>query len=120
MIAKCIPTLIDNNVKDISFTMDIWTCDVSPVSVMSLTVRWLNTDSQPNRTVLQSQELPGSHTCTMIHKTFEDMLQRWNIKKEMVHVVLQDNVRNMEKAMKECGVTSLGYERGCVKSKSCV
>ena len=36
------------------------------------------------------------------------MLQRWNIKKEMVHVVLRDNAHNMEKAMKECGVASLG------------
>ena len=43
-IAKCIHTLIDNDVKDISFTMDVWTCDVSPVSMMSLTAQWLNTD----------------------------------------------------------------------------
>ena len=44
----------------------------------------------------------------MIHQTFEAMLQRWNIKKEMVHVVLRDNAHNMEKAMNEGGVASLG------------
>ena len=33
-IAKCIHTLNDNNVKEISFTMAIWMCDVSPVSMM--------------------------------------------------------------------------------------
>ncbi|KAK0149385.1 Zinc finger BED domain-containing protein 4 [Merluccius polli] len=97
-IAKCIHTLIDNNVKDISFTMDIWTCDVIPVSMMSLTAQ----------AVLQSQELPVSHTGTMIHQTFDAMLQRWNIKKEMVHVVLRDNAHNMEKAIKKCGDSSLG------------
>ena len=87
--------------------MDIWTCDVSPVSMMSLTAQWLNTDFQLYRAVLQSQELPGSHMGAMIHQTFEAMLQRWNIK-EVVHVDLRDNAHNMEKAMKECGVASLG------------
>lgn len=87
--------------------MDIWTCDVSPVSMMSLTAQWLNTDFKLHRAVLHSQELPSSHTGTII-QTFEAMLQRWNIKKEMVHVVLRDNACNMEKVMNEGGVASLG------------
>lgn len=75
--------------------------------MMSLTAQWLNTDFQLYRAVLQSQELPSSHTATMTHQTFEAMLQRGNIK-GMVHVVLRDKACNMEKTMKECGVASLG------------
>lgn len=71
-IAKCIHTLIDdNNNNDISFTMDIWTCDFSPVSMMSLTAQWLNADFKLHRAVLHSQELPGSHTAAAIHQALE-------------------------------------------------
>lgn len=36
------------------------------------------------------------------------MLQRWNITKQMVHVVLRDNARNMARALDDCAVNSLG------------
>lgn len=58
--------------------------------------------------MLYAQELHGSHTATLICEAFEDMLQCWNITKQMVHVVLRDNARNMAKALDDCAVNSLG------------
>lgn len=86
----------------------MWTCDVNPVSLLSLTAQWLDKDFKLYRAVLHAQELPGSHTATLVCEAFEDMLQRWNITKQMVHVVLRDNARNMAKAMDDCGLNSLG------------
>ncbi len=36
------------------------------------------------------------------------MFAQWNITKDMVHVVLRDNGRNMVKAIEDCGLNSLG------------
>ncbi|KAM3843239.1 zinc finger BED domain-containing protein 4-like [Diretmus argenteus] len=107
-IATLLHTLIDNDAQHISFTTDIWTCDNHPVSMLGLTAQWLDKDFKLYRAVLHSQELPGSHTADCIRSAFVAMLQRWNIKKEMVHVVLRDNAANMAKAMRDHNVESLG------------
>ena len=87
--ALLLHTLIDNDARHMSFTTDIWTCDVNPVSMLGLTAQWLDKDFKLYRAVLHSQELPGSHTADMIHLAFVAMLKKWNITKEMVHVVLR-------------------------------
>lgn len=51
IIATTIRTLIDNDVHDISFTTDIWSCNVSPVSMLSLTAQWLDKDFKLYRAV---------------------------------------------------------------------
>lgn len=84
--------LINGN-ESLSFTTDVWTCDVNPVSLLSLTAQWLDKDFKLFRAVLHVQELRGSHTATLICD---------------VHVVLRDNARNMAKALDDCGVNSLG------------
>jgi hypothetical protein len=45
---------------------------------------------------------------TAIASAFDGMFAQWKIPKENVHVVLHDNARNMQKAMDECGLKSLG------------
>lgn len=50
-------SMIDSSVNDKSFTIDIWTCDVSSVSMTSLIAQWLNTDFTLFRVVLHFQEL---------------------------------------------------------------
>lgn len=45
---------------------------------------------------------------SVVCEAFKDMLQHWNITKQMVHVVLRDNARNMAKALDDCGINSLG------------
>lgn len=107
MIATLLHQLIDG-IESISVTTDLWTCNVKPVSLLSLTAQLLDKDFKLYRAVLHAQELPGSHTATLICEAFEDMLERWNITKQMVHVVQRDNARNMAKAMDDCGLNSLG------------
>ncbi|ROL47291.1 Zinc finger BED domain-containing protein 4 [Anabarilius grahami] len=91
----------------ISFTTDIWTSSVSPVSMLSLTAQWIDEDFTLKKAVLHSQECSGSHTAAAIASAFESMFGKWKIERERVHVVLRDNARNMAKAMMEFGVTSL-------------
>ncbi|XP_051811092.1 zinc finger BED domain-containing protein 4-like [Acanthochromis polyacanthus] len=95
------------NAAHISFTSDIWTSSVSPVSMLSLTAQWIDEDFTLKKAVLHSQECSGSHTAASIASAFDSMFKKWNISKEMVHVVLRDNARNMAKAMLEFGVPSL-------------
>ncbi|XP_067252965.1 zinc finger BED domain-containing protein 4-like [Chanodichthys erythropterus] len=91
----------------ISFTTDIWTSSVSPVSMLSLTAQWIDEDFTLKKAVLHSQECSGSHTAAAIASAFESMFGKWKIERERVHVVLRDNARNMVKAMMEFGVTCL-------------
>ncbi|CAM4722262.1 unnamed protein product [Leuciscus chuanchicus] len=86
VVATHIHKLLDN-VTDISFTTDIWSSDISQMSILSLTAQWIN------------ENFAGAFDC---------MFATWKIKKDNVHVVLRDNARNMQKAMEECGVKSLG------------
>lgn len=58
MIATLLHTLTDGK-KDISFTTDLWTCDVGLVSLLGLTAQWLDKDFKLYRAVLYAQELPS-------------------------------------------------------------
>lgn len=101
---------ISNLLQDISafsFTTDIWTSSVSPLSLISLTAQWINEDFTSRRAVLHTKQLRGSLTNVAIASIFDDMLQSWGIPKSAVHVVLQDNAKNMVKAMTEAGLPSL-------------
>lgn len=108
VVATHIHKLLDSNVNDISFTTDIWSSDVSQMSMLSLTAQWIDDNFEMKRAVLHAQEFPGSHTGTAIASAFDRMFAQWRIPKENVHVVLRDNARNMKKAMDDCGVKSLG------------
>ncbi len=107
-VAAHIQMLLGKNVTDISFTTDIWSSDVSPVSMLSLTAQWIEDSFEMRRVMLHAQECPGSHTGTAIASALESMFAQWNITKDMVHVVLRDNGRNMVKAIEDCGLNSLG------------
>ncbi|XP_034542641.1 zinc finger BED domain-containing protein 4-like [Notolabrus celidotus] len=107
VVATHIHKLLDN-VTDISFTTDIWSSDVSQMSMLSLTAQWIDENFEMKRAVLHAQEFAGSHTGAAIASAFDSMFAQWKIKKDNVHVVLRDNARNMQKAMDECGVKSLG------------
>ncbi|XP_050959034.1 zinc finger BED domain-containing protein 4 [Labeo rohita] len=90
-----------------SFTTDIWTSSVSPVSLISLTSQWIDESFTPQRAILHAKQLRGSHTSQAIVHVFEEMLQTWGIPKTLVHVVLRDNAKNMIKAMNDAGLPSL-------------
>ncbi|KAJ8332474.1 hypothetical protein SKAU_G00426470 [Synaphobranchus kaupii] len=91
----------------ISFTTDIWSSSVSPVSMLSLTAQWIDENFELKKAVLHSQECQGSHTAAAIASAFEGMFGKWKIPKEKAHVVVRDNARNMSKAVVEFGVPSL-------------
>lgn len=80
----------------------------NPVSWLSLTAQWLDKDFKLYRATFSGQELTGSHTATLICEAFEAMLQRRNITKQVVHVVVRDNACNTARATDDCGVNSLG------------
>ena len=92
----------------LSFTTDIWSSDVSPMSLLSLTAHWVDADFTPRRAVLHAREFRGSHTFDTIMDALKQMLCDWQIDKKKVHVILRDNAANMKKAMDQLEVASLG------------
>ena len=96
-------------VKHMSLTTDIWSSDVCPMALISLTVHWLSAENYAfNSAVLNVKHCPGSHTALLIPDTMRGMLADWKIPLEKVHVVLRDNASNMRKGMSEVPVKSLG------------
>lgn len=91
----------------ISFTTDIWTSNVSLMSMLSLTAQWVDDDFQLHQVILQCQEMVGSHTAANLAFTFERMLEDWGIDRSRVHVVLRDNAKNMVKALNDANLASL-------------
>lgn len=108
VVATHIHELLARDIHAISFTTDIWSSDVSPTSMLSLTAQWVDKDFKLIKVVLHSQEFTGSHTATAISATFENMFDTWKIDKSQVHAVVRDNAKNMAKAMKDSGLTSFG------------
>ncbi|KAK0134574.1 Zinc finger BED domain-containing protein 4 [Merluccius polli] len=108
IVATHIHELLARDITAISFTTDIWSSDVSPVSMLSLTVQWIDKDFNLIKAVLHSQEFTGTHSAAAISEAFEKMFQMWNIDKTRVHAVVRDNARNMTKAMMDSGLASFG------------
>lgn len=72
------------NVTDISFTTDVWSSDVSQMSMLSLTTQWIDENFEMKRAVLHAQEFAGvcsSHTGAAITSAFDCMSAQWKIKK---------------------------------------
>ncbi|XP_023694530.2 zinc finger BED domain-containing protein 4-like isoform X1 [Paramormyrops kingsleyae] len=105
-------TLIEEQVKDaqsMSFTADIWSSAVCPMSLLSVTVHWVNPQSYDfQNVVLQVKGLCGSQTSTSISTVIREMLGKWNISLKKVHTIVRDNASNMKKAMDDLGIASLG------------
>ncbi|XP_032358832.1 zinc finger BED domain-containing protein 4 [Etheostoma spectabile] len=102
-----VDTLMKDNITSISFTSDIWSSNVCPMSMLSLTAQFINQNFELKRVVLHSQEFSGSHTAEALAAAFSDMFRAWGIPKEKVHVILTDNAKNMVKAMRDADLPSL-------------
>jgi hypothetical protein len=63
-----LPELHSNSVTAISFTADICTSDISPMSMLSL-------DSTVGRRGLHAHDCAGCHTAAAISMAFENMFQ---------------------------------------------
>lgn len=77
------------------------------MSTLSLTAQFIDPDFKLHQVVLHCQEFASSHTGEAIAAAFEDMFNSSGIPKKKVHVILRDNARNMEKAMKDADLPSL-------------
>lgn len=88
-------------VTSMSFTTDIWSSDVGvcPMTLLSLTVHWLDTSCSPHSAMLQAKNFHGSHTGDTISAAIKEMLHQWHILLTKVHAILRDNASNMKKAM---------------------
>lgn len=95
-------------VRSMSFTTDIWTSDVCPMSLLSLTVHWVGSDYGLCSAVLQVKKCRGSHNRTTIAAALTDVLDHWMIPPQKVHVILRDNASNMRAAMQDMSVSNLG------------
>ena len=87
-----------HDAETISFTTDIWTSSVCPMSLLSLTAQWMDKAFTLQHIALHAKPFRGSHTGKAIANIFEDMLQIWDIQKSSVHVV------HMIKAMTAAGL----------------
>lgn len=95
-------------VPSLSFTTDIWSSSVSPMSLISFTVQWIDSEFNLQHATLHAQNFRGSHTADRVREALQGMLTSWGIEKSRVHVILRDNARNMKKAMDDMEVTSVG------------
>ncbi|XP_076844397.1 zinc finger BED domain-containing protein 4-like [Brachyhypopomus gauderio] len=96
-------------VPNLSFTTDIWTSDVCPMSLISLTAHWIDRDTYGLCcAVLQVKKCRGSHNRATIAASITEMLNHWGISLAKVHVIIRDNASNMKAAMQDMSVSNLG------------
>ena len=62
------------DVKQYSFTTDIWSTNVSHRSLLSLTAHWVSNSFEKSSTVVHVNALKGSHTGSYICETVNDVL----------------------------------------------
>ena len=67
--------LHSDGVTAISFTPDMWTSDISPMSMLSLTAQWVVEDFVLRKVVFHTHECAGCHTAAAISMSFENMLE---------------------------------------------
>ncbi|KAL3067486.1 hypothetical protein OYC64_017252 [Pagothenia borchgrevinki] len=95
------------DVPSFGFTTDIWSSSVCPMSLLSFTAQWIDSQFNLQHATLQAQNFRGSHTADRVREAIEGMLNSWGIDKPRVHVILRDNARNMVKAMDDMEVKSV-------------
>lgn len=106
-VAKHVHELMSTDRQTLSFTTDIWSSDVSPTSMLSLTAQWIDSDFKLQNILLHSREFVGSHTAAAISDALSTMFDTWHIEKSNVHVIVRDNAWNMIKAMEDSGLNSI-------------
>ena len=99
--------LLATDIATFSFTTDIWSSDVSPTSMLSLTAQWIDTEFNLQKFVLHSQEFRGSHTAAAISDAFAKMFDTWPIDPSKVHTIVSDDARNMTKAIEDSNLNGI-------------
>ncbi|XP_060794798.1 zinc finger BED domain-containing protein 4-like [Neoarius graeffei] len=70
------------------------------MSLLSLTVHFIDSDFVRHNIVLHCQDFTGTHSAAALVESFSGMFQSWGISREKIHSILTDNAKNMQKAMR--------------------
>lgn len=66
---------------------------MSPLSLLSLTVHWLDVNYVPHSAMLNAKNFCGSHISNAI-AALKEMLDKWKIPFSKVHVILRVNMKH--------------------------
>ncbi|XP_067284005.1 zinc finger BED domain-containing protein 4-like [Pseudorasbora parva] len=103
-----------------AFTCDIRTCEYTTQSYISVTSHWINEDFKRTHATLRCEAFDGRHTALNIADALQDpnqeiikacnkeIIKAWDIPVTKCPLVLRDNAANMQKAMSEAGIPSVG------------
>ena len=84
-------------------TTDLWTAAHSNRAYLCLTCHGINNDWQLCNFCLATKELPVAHTADNISEMIEEILDEWNIDKDIIVAAVTDNARNMINAINGMG-----------------
>lgn len=84
----------------LSFTSDIWSDPSSNASLLSLTCHGIAENFDRSSIILKCDTFDGRHTGDIISEKLNSMFSEWNIKKEQVHCLIQDEGSNMKRAVR--------------------
>ena len=94
----------------LSITIDLWTAGHSNRPYLVLTCHGIDGDwQQLSSYCLGIKELPIAHTANNIGEKIEEILDEWNIDKDIIVATITDNARNMVNAIN-------GFDIGPVKT----
>ena len=84
-------------------TTDLWTAAHSNRAYLCLTCHGIDSNWQLCSFCLATKELPVAHTAENIGEKIEEILDEWNIDKDMIVAAVTDNARNMINAINGMG-----------------
>uniref|UniRef100_A0A915DND2 Uncharacterized protein n=1 Tax=Ditylenchus dipsaci TaxID=166011 RepID=A0A915DND2_9BILA len=82
-----------------------------PIDI-DLTAHGINQEWKRDKYVLAIRELQGSHTADVINTAIREILEEWEIKQEVCHVIVRDGAANMKKAFEEDAIETLYDSEG--------
>lgn len=85
--------------SNVGITTDIWS-SYSNRSFLTVTCHFINADCEQMNFVLETSEIPGSHTGAAIATSLKQVFSKWNIS-EKVTAMVTDNDSNVNNAVLE-------------------
>ena len=82
----------------LSFTSDIWSCDKSKYSFLSITAHWITDDFEPQNAVLRARHMGKSHTGVYISDILQEVFREFSINAERRFLLVRDGASNMRSA----------------------
>ncbi|KAK6191169.1 hypothetical protein SNE40_002908 [Patella caerulea] len=103
-----------SNAASTSITTDGWT-SISTHSYVTVTVQFMTDDFQIMNYVLQTRELPGSHTAEHLNEALKVCFREWDIEPSFI---VTDNASNIVKAVNLLGLHTDSSEESLSQFKN--